>query len=70
MSRIGNLPIEVPAGVTVVCKNNIVTVTGPKGNLVQSVDPSITVEISGGKVALSRVMKKSKQKHITVYIEH
>lgn len=62
MSRIGNLPIEVPAGVTVVCKNNIVTVTGPKGNLVQSVDPSITVEISDGKVVLSRSNEEKQTK--------
>ena len=35
MSRIGKLPIHVPAGVTVTIKDNVVTVKGPKGELVQ-----------------------------------
>ena len=37
MSRIGRLPVAIPAGVTVeVAANNVVTVTGPKGTLVKS----------------------------------
>jgi len=46
MSRIGKLPIQIPAGVSVVCKDNVVTVKGPKGELAQEIDPSITVEVS------------------------
>ena len=41
MSRIGKLPIHVPAGVTVTIKDNVVTVKGPKGELVQEVNPVI-----------------------------
>ena len=41
MSRIGKLPIHVPAGVTVTIKDNVVTVKGPKGELVQEVNPDI-----------------------------
>ena len=44
MSRIGKLPITVPAGVTVtVDENNFVTVKGPKGTLTQQVNPVITL---------------------------
>ena len=44
MSRIGKLPIAIPAGVTVtVSPENVVTVKGPKGELSQAVDPLITV---------------------------
>lgn len=41
MSRIGKLPISVPAGVTVALNNGVVTVKGPKGELSQKVDSSI-----------------------------
>ena len=44
MSRIGRLPITVPAGVTVtVDSDNLVTVKGPKGTLSQQVNSAITV---------------------------
>ena len=45
MSRIGKLPINIPAGVTVTLKDNVVSVKGPKGELSQAVDPSIIVTI-------------------------
>ena len=35
MSRIGKLPISIPAGVTVTLKENVVTVQGPKGEISQ-----------------------------------
>ena len=50
MSRIGNLPISIPAGVTVEHKDNIVTVKGPKGQLSQFVDPSILVKIENNEI--------------------
>ena len=51
MSRIGKLPISIPAGVTVAQdKDGIVTVKGPKGELSQKVDPSIKVKIEDGHV--------------------
>ena len=52
MSRIGKLPISIPAGVTVSQSNNVVTVKGPKGELTQYVDPSIKVNIADGKVVM------------------
>ncbi|MDY6298051.1 MAG: 50S ribosomal protein L6 [Alloprevotella sp.] len=48
MSRIGKLPINIPAGVTVDIKDNVVTVKGPKGELSQTVDPSIKVSLEDG----------------------
>ena len=55
MSRIGRLPITVPAGVTVtVDSNNLVTVKGPKGTLSQQVNPAITVNQEGNVITLTR----------------
>lgn len=53
MSRIGKLPISIPAGVTVALNNGVVSVKGPKGELSQKVDSSIIVKIEDGHVVLS-----------------
>ena len=50
MSRIGKLPINIPAGVTVSHENGIVTVKGPKGELSQKVDPSIIMKMENGQI--------------------
>ncbi len=50
MSRIGKLPVNIPAGVTVTLKDNVVSVKGPKGELSQTVDPSIIVTIDNNEV--------------------
>ena len=50
MSRIGKLPISIPAGVTVTQKEGIVSVKGPKGELSQKVDSSIIVKIAEGEI--------------------
>ena len=55
MSRIGKLPITVPAGVTVtVAPDNTVTVKGPKGTLSQWVNPDLTVKQEGNVLTLER----------------
>ena len=55
MSRIGRLPIPVPAGVTVtVDAENLVTVKGPKGELNQKVNKDIKVEQVGAEIIVSR----------------
>ena len=55
MSRIGKLPITVPAGVTVnVDENNFVTVKGPKGTLSQQVNPIIKLHQEGNVLTLTR----------------
>ena len=53
MSRIGKLPISIPAGVTVTQKDNVVTVKGPKGELSQFVDPSIVMNIEEGNITFT-----------------
>lgn len=54
MSRIGKLPIILPAGVTLSVKDNVVTVKGPKGELTQKIAPSITVEVEGNECKIIR----------------
>ncbi|MBR4433864.1 MAG: 50S ribosomal protein L6 [Bacteroidaceae bacterium] len=55
MSRIGKLPITIPAGVNVtISDDNVITVKGPKGELTQKVDPSITVKMENGEIQVSR----------------
>lgn len=54
MSRIGKAPIEIPAGVNVTVKDNVVTVKGPKGELSQKINPDLTIEIEGNQLTVSR----------------
>lgn len=55
MSRIGKLPINIPAGVTVtVAKDNVITVKGPKGELSQEVNPDIKVSVDGAVLTVTR----------------
>lgn len=54
MSRIGKLPIAIPAGVTIDVKDNVITVKGPKGELKQAVNPNIKVEVEDGNINVSR----------------
>ena len=67
MSRIGKLPISIPAGVTVTLKDNVVTVMGPKGELTQFDNPAINVEIENGQVVLKEnekeMLDNQKQRH-------
>ena len=55
MSRIGKLPVNLPAGVTVeVSPSNVVSVKGPLGSLSQQVDADIEVKIEDGVLTLHR----------------
>ena len=55
MSRIGKAPITIPAGVEVsISDKNLVTVKGPKGTLVQAVDPDMKVKQEDGIITLER----------------
>jgi len=54
MSRIGKLPITIPAKVTISQKDDVVTVKGPKGELSQQVNPAIKIEINDGSLTVSR----------------
>lgn len=66
MSRIGRLPVAIPAGVTVdVDSSNVVTVKGSLGTLSQAVDTCITVKVEDNQVVLTRAndTKPVKAKH-------
>ncbi|HPE96108.1 MAG TPA: 50S ribosomal protein L6 [Bacillota bacterium] len=55
MSRIGRMPITIPAGVTVdIADNNLVTVKGPKGTLQQSLSSDMKIEIDGDVITVTR----------------
>jgi large subunit ribosomal protein L6 len=54
MSRIGKLPITIPAGVTISQQDTIITVKGPKGTLTQDINPNITVTVEGNQCIVSR----------------
>ena len=65
MSRIGKMPIKLADQVKIEIKENVITVTGPKGTLQQSMVPEITVDIGDGEVAVKRKddSKRSKAMH-------
>ena len=66
MSRIGRLPITVPAGVTVeIAENNKVTVKGPKGTLVKELPIEMEIKQEGDKIVVTRPndLKRMKSLH-------
>ncbi|MCQ2548013.1 MAG: 50S ribosomal protein L6 [Clostridia bacterium] len=54
MSRIGNKPVVVPAGVEITVNGNLVTVKGPKGELQQEINENISVKVEDGQVVVER----------------
>ncbi len=65
MSRIGKMPVALPAGVTVNVTDGKMVVKGPKGTLEQDIDARITVTVEGGHAVLTRAndSKELKAKH-------
>ena len=66
MSRIGKMPIAIPAGVTVdVAENNKVTVKGPKGTLERVMAPEMEIKVEGAEITVSRPndLKRNKSLH-------
>lgn len=66
MSRIGRMPIAIPAGVTVdIAENNKVTVKGPKGTLERVLPAEMEIKLEGAAVTVSRPndLKKMKSLH-------
>ncbi len=63
MSRIGKLPIKLPAGITVdVAKDNTVTIKGAKGELKQKVDPDIQIKVEDGHIEVMRPTEQKRHK--------
>ncbi|MDZ5010218.1 50S ribosomal protein L6, partial [Clostridium perfringens] len=55
MSRVGRLPIAIPAGVTVtVSADNVVTVKGPKGELVKAMNTDMNIAVENNQVVVTR----------------
>ena len=55
MSRIGNKPVALPSGVEViVAENNLVTVKGPKGQLVKAMDKDMNIAVEDNQVVVTR----------------
>jgi len=54
MSRIGRLPVKIPAGVKVHVADRDVRVEGPKGKLARRIDPEVTVAVDGDRVSVTR----------------
>ena len=66
MSRIGRLPVAIPAGVTVeVAENNKVTVKGPKGTLERELPAEMEIKVEGAEVIVTRPndLKRMKSLH-------
>ena len=66
MSRIGRMPIAVPAGVTVdIAENNHVTVKGPKGTLERTLPSEMDIKLEGDEIIVTRPndLKKMKSLH-------
>ena len=66
MSRIGKLPVAIPAGVEVKLEDgNVITVKGPKGTLTRKLVDDLTIEVSATEVTVTRPsdLKRYKQLH-------
>ena len=66
MSRIGRMPIAIPAGVTVdIAENNKVTVKGPKGTLERVLAPEMEIKVEGTEIVVTRPndLKRMKSLH-------
>ena len=66
MSRIGKMPIAIPAGVTVdVAENNTITVKGPKGTLSRVLSPDMEIKVEGTEIVVNRPndLKRNKSLH-------
>ena len=64
MSKVGKLPVAIPAGVTVSVANNVIAVKGPKGELKQSFHDVIDIKVEGTEVLLST---KNNEKQTNAY---
>lgn len=60
MSKIGKLPVAIPAGVTVTVAPALVTVKGPKGELKQDYNKNVTVEVKGNEVVVKPTNESKK----------
>ena len=62
MSRIGKIPVPIPAGVKVAFAGDVMTVEGPKGKLTQKYHPVINFEDKGGEIIVTRPNEEKQTK--------
>jgi len=62
MSRIGKLPISLPAGVSMTVQPGMVHVKGPKGELSTEIDPDISVSVNGAEVEVQRPTEQKRHR--------
>ncbi len=65
MSRIGKMPVKVAEQAKIEVKDNVITVTGPKGSLQQELVPEVAVDVKDGEIAVTRIddSKRAKAMH-------
>ena len=64
MSRIGKAPISIPEGVTISVDKSIVTVKGPKGELMQQIDPDLGIGIEDGVLTVTRPTNQKRHRSV------
>ena len=64
MSRIGRMPITVPAGVEVKVADNLVTVKGPKGELIKQFSKELGIELDNGVITVTRPSDDKKHRSL------
>ena len=64
MSRVGRVPVKIPAGVTVEVRGNAVVVRGPKGELSREFHPDMTIKVEAGSVIVERPSDEKKHKSL------
>lgn len=64
MSRIGKMPIDIPAGVNVDIKDNVVTVKGQKGTLTKEMHEDMIIKIEGSQILVTRPSEEKRHKSL------
>ncbi|MBQ9940984.1 MAG: 50S ribosomal protein L6 [Clostridia bacterium] len=62
MSRIGRMPVAIPAGVKVTLNDNVITVKGPKGELTQALHSDMVVNVSEKEITVTRPSEEKRHK--------
>ena len=64
MSRIGRMPVEIPAGVTVTVNGSNVTVKGPKGTLTENFNERMTITVEGNQIVVTRLTDEKEDRSV------
>ena len=64
MSRVGNAPIAIPAGVTIKLEDKVITVKGAKGELTRTLHPDMIVEVEEEKIVVKRPTESKQHKSL------